>query len=344
VIETWPKAKKIAALKKHKNDLYELIQDCHNIEGWSIEWMCEYLKISRSSYYKWLHRSATSLDIENEKILNCIADIAQSNNQLFGVYKMMYSVNKRLNSSYNHKRIYRLMCVNDYESVFRKEKRYRWKRSTPEITAENVLNREFEVSKPNEVWCTDVTELVYPGIAQKAYISTYIDLYDRSIPGLAVSKHNDSNLCNEALDNAIQANPGASPLHHSDRGFAYTRAPFKTILEEHGMEQSMSRVSRCIDNGPCESFQGIIKDILFVMHPDLKTYEELEEAIYKTYDYYQNEYPQTRFKGKTAMEVRNEALSLEMPMTYPIKPNPRVTKYWKGIEELKQKHKENQAA
>lgn len=184
----------------------------------------------------------------------------------------------------------------------------------------------------------------YPGIEQKAYISTYIDLYDRTIPGVAVSKRNDTALCNESLQKAINANPGATPLHHSDRGFAYTRLPFKTTLENYGMLQSMSRVSRCIDNGPCESFQGIIKDMLLVLYPNLKTYEELEKAIYDTYEYYQNEYPQKRFKGKTAAEVRQEALDSTTPLAYPITPNPRVVKYWKSIEEAKQRHKENQVA
>lgn len=61
---------------------------------------------------------------------------------------------------------------------------------------------------------------------------------------------------------------------HSDRGFAYLRTQFKQKLEKLGMAQSMSRVSRCIDNGSCESFQWIIKDILFVLNPNLKTYEE----------------------------------------------------------------------
>ena len=41
---------------------------------------------------------------------------------------------------------------------------------------------------------------------------------------------------------------------------------FKAQLKEYGMTQSMSRVSRCIDNGPCESFQGRFKDILFVKY------------------------------------------------------------------------------
>lgn len=57
-------------------------------------------------------------------------------------------------------------------------------------------------------------------------------------------------------------------------------------MEEHHIKQSMSRISRCIDNGLKEGFQGIFKDMLRILHPNLKTYEELEQAIYTTLDCY----------------------------------------------------------
>lgn len=77
------------------------------------------------------------------------------------------------------------------------------------------------------------------------------------------------------------------------------------------MIQSMSRVSRCIDNAPCEGFQGMFKDILFILYPNIHSKEEMIEAIYGTLDYYINEYPQKRFKGKTCGQIR-KAASLAM--------------------------------
>lgn len=135
-----------------------------------------------------MKRIKTDLELENKESVKCLKEIAECNNHLFGTLKMTYTVNKNLKSNYNHKRIYRLMCVNDLQSAFRKEKRYRWKRSTPEVTVKNSLNRNFEVTQPNEVWCTDITEISYPGIFPKAYMSSYYDLYNRGITGLSVSK------------------------------------------------------------------------------------------------------------------------------------------------------------
>ena len=74
-----------------------------------------------------------------------------------------------------------------------------------------------------------------------------------------VKPYNDNPLVFKTLDKAIQANPDAHPLFHSDRGFQYTNRTFHHKLVQAGMTQSMSRVAHCIDNGPMEGFWGILK-------------------------------------------------------------------------------------
>ncbi|QDS38067.1 transposase family protein [Brevibacillus brevis] len=61
------------------------------------------------------------------------------------------------------------------------------------------------------------------------------------------------------LDIAHQTFPDAKPIFHSDRGFQYANKKFKEKLDDAGITQSISRVARCIDNGPMESFWGMIK-------------------------------------------------------------------------------------
>lgn len=330
-----PKAKRIAVEKTKRNALYELIQ-AH--EEWGISWMCRLLGISRAAYYKWKNRRISRRELENEALLYKIRAIAESNNSLFGKLSMTDYINNHLDegeSRVNIKRVYRLMCIDNIRSNRPRYARSSWKRSTPEEVADNLLNREFYADKPNEKWCTDITEKKIPGSKDKVFISTIIDLYDRYPVGINVSTKNDTILVNQTLDKAIEENPDAQPLFHSDRGFQYTRAAFKKKLERIGMTQSMSRVSRCIDNGPMEGFQGIIKDLIDVLYPDIHTYEEMEAAIYASYEYYINEYPQHRFKGKTAGEVRREALQAETPVSYPIPVNRRIQKFWNNIESKK---------
>ena len=123
------------------------------------------------------------------------------------------------------------------------------------------MKREFYADKPNEKWLTDVTEFKYYTGAEKhkLYLSAILDLYDRRIVSFVIGDTNDNALVYETFDKAVTANPDAHPLFHSDRGFQYTNRTFHAKLEQAGMIQSMSRVGKCIDNGPMEGFWGILK-------------------------------------------------------------------------------------
>ena len=335
VTETLPKTKRIYLNHYNKIQDYKLIKELSQ-EGWNIAFMCKILGISRAAYYKWLNSKPTEKQLEDERILAKIKEIADSNNSLFGVMEMYYSLRNEHDIQCGHNRVARLMCINDIKSSFRRKARYTYIKSTPEEIAENLLNRDFNTDKPNEKWCTDVTEIRVPFTGEKLYISPILDLYDNYPIALEVSERNDAILVNRTLEAAHLAYPGATPLFHSDRGFAYTRSVFKAQLEKYGMTQSMSRVSRCIDNGPCESFQGRFKDILFVLYPNIKNKEEMKEAIKGTLDYYINHYPQKRLKGKTCGQVRKEAMATDTPVAYPIEKAKRYKDFWKNIELKKQ--------
>ena len=131
----------------------------------------------------------------------------------------------------------------------------------PQHIAENVLHREFHADKPNEKWLTDVTEFKwYEGIEKhKVYLSAILDLYDRRIVSFVIRDRNDNPLVLDTFDAAVAANPDAHPLFHSDRGYQYTSRTFFYRLEAASMTQSMSRIAKCIDNGPMEGFWGILK-------------------------------------------------------------------------------------
>lgn len=60
-----------------------------------------------------------------------------------------------------------------------RRKRPQYQRSTPEVTAKNILNRDFTAEKYNEKWLTDVTEFKY-GDNEKLYLSAILDLKDNS--------------------------------------------------------------------------------------------------------------------------------------------------------------------
>ncbi len=162
----------------------------------------------------------------------------------------------------NDKRILRICRVRSIKSTIKYNNHGCTRRAkTPQFLAENILDRQFHASKPNEKWLTDVTEFKwYEGFAlHKIYLSAILDLYDRRIVSFVISERNDNSLVFKTFDKAVKENPDAHPLFHSDRGFQYTNRAFRHRLEKAGMTQSMSRVACCIDNGPMEGFWGILK-------------------------------------------------------------------------------------
>ena len=88
----------------------------------------------------------------------------------------------------------------------------------------------------------------------KAYFSTIKDLCGGQIISWVVSKTNDNPLVMKTLHQALDKNPGATPILHSDRGFQYTSKEYAREVAKAGITRSMSRVGRCIDNAPMESF------------------------------------------------------------------------------------------
>ncbi|MCM3281135.1 IS3 family transposase, partial [Exiguobacterium sp. MER 193] len=206
--------------------------------------------------------------------------------------------------AYNEKRIYRLMRIHEIRSVIR-QKRKRYKKSSPQHVAENVLNREFTVKKPNEKWVTDVTEFKY-GLSKKAYLSVIRDLYDGSIISYVLGHSNNNQLVFKTLDQAIVRLHQEHPLIHSDRGYQYTSKGFKRMVEDAGLTHSMSRVGRCIDNAPIESFWGTLKVEMYYLR-EFQAYSELTSAIETYISFYNHDRFQKRLNGLSPVEYRSQA-------------------------------------
>lgn len=171
------------------------------------------------------------------------------------------------------------------------------------ITAENILNRDFNASNIHERWLTDVTEFKY-GDGKKAYLSAILDLGDKSIISYVIGRSNNNVLVFETFDKATEKHPNAKPIFHSDRGFQYTNNVFKKKLDQAGMTQSMSRVGRCIDNGPMEGFWGILKPEMYHLRK-FTDYESLKAAIEEYICYYNKGRYQKRLQSMTPFEYRN---------------------------------------
>ena len=131
--------------------------------------------------------------------------------------------------------------------------------------AENLLGQRFQVDEPNKVWLSDITYI--PTDEGWLYLAGHKDLCTSEIVGYAMGERLTRNLVSQSLFRAVATKRLAKGLlHHSDRGSQYCSHEYRSLLEQFGLEASMSGKGNCFDNAPMESFWGTLKQELVHHH------------------------------------------------------------------------------
>ena len=277
--------------------------------------LCKLGHVSRAAYYKWLHRGIPAYEMENERIADEIEKIHMESPDK-GYRRIRDDLERYHGIKVNDKRVLRICRKRDIKSTIKYSNNGCTRQAAnPQFIAENILNREFTADAPNKKWLTDVTEFkYYTGVevhkieVHKIYLSAILDLYDRRIVSYVIGNSNNNPLVFDTFDAAIAENPGAKPLCHSDRGFQYTNRVFHAKLEAAGMIQSMSRVAKCIDNGPMEGFWGILKRERYY-GKRFTDRDSLVKMIEDYIEYYNNKRLQRNLGVLTPMEKLEQYLA-----------------------------------
>lgn len=290
------------SLVRHKC-IYLAIKEENEEHNYPIAELCKLGQVSRAAYYKWLNRKIPVNEIENERIAQ-VAETIHNESPDKGYRRIRDDLERYHGINVNDKRVLRICRKRDIRSTIKYSNQGCTRQSAnPQYIAENILNREFTADAPNKKWLTDVTEFkYYIGIeVHKIYLSAILDLYDRRIVSFIIGDSNNNALVFDTFDEAVKANPDAHPLFHSDRGYQYTSRVFHAKLENAGMIQSMSRVAKCIDNGPMEGFWGILKRERYY-GKRFTNKEALVKMIVDYIDYYNNKRLQRNLGVLTPME------------------------------------------
>ena len=146
--------------------------------------------------------------------------------------------------------------------------------------ASNLLKQNFQSTRPNETWVTDITYV--PTEEGWLYLSGVKDLHTCELVGHAMGARMTKDLVGRALVKAVGAKrPTPGLIHHSDRGSQYCAQDYRNLLQQFGMKASMSRRGNCYDNAPMESFWGTLKNEL-VHH---RRYETRAQAMREITEY-----------------------------------------------------------
>jgi len=224
---------------------------------WPVRVLCDALGVSSAGYYAWRDRPASAREQRQHALLVDIRAIHAEFHARYGSPRIHAELADRGHDC----------CLNTVAKLMRghgiQAKSARKFRCTTDSNhdlpiADNLLDRQFDPTGPNEVWVTDITYI--PTREGWLYLAAVEDLYARRVVGWSMAQTLESRLVVDALALAVQRRlPGAGLLAHSDRGSQYASDHYQTLLGQHGITCSMSRRADCWDNAPMESFFASLK-------------------------------------------------------------------------------------
>ncbi|MBK5447587.1 IS3 family transposase [Bacillus sp. TH22] len=286
-----------------KTKKFEVIHEMTKT-GYTVTILCDIAGVTRSGYYKWIKRHTTpskkqSEDIEiKKKILECHKKLRG----IYGYRRIQVWLKATYNLHLNHKRIQRLMSELGIKAVIRKKRPYYGKKEAY-VISENHLNREFQASKPNEKWVTDITYLIFNG--QRLYLSAIKDLYNNEIVAYETSRRNDLKLVLDTLKRAKKKRNMKGILLHSDQGSQYTSRQYNQLLKKYQMKASMSRRGNCWDNACMENFFSHFKAECFHLHSFHKA-NEVKLAVRKYMHFYNHQRFQKKLNNLSPYKYRTQ--------------------------------------
>ena len=243
--------------------------------------LCRVLDVSPSGYHAWLVRQPSKRTLSRERLKVAVQAAHQRTRQTYGAVRLQQELasvgfHASLGTIKSVRRELGLQCV---------QQKRRFRVTTTDSchslpVAPNLLEQRFTVTRPNEVWTTDITYV--PTAEGWLYVAAIKDLFAGEIVGRSFGSRMTTDLVVRALQQAVMVRwPAAGLVHHSDRGSQYCSHEYQALLRSYKMRVSMSRKGNCYDNAPVESFWGTLKTEL-VHH---RQYLTLAEAVREISEY-----------------------------------------------------------
>jgi transposase InsO family protein len=231
--------------------------------------MCDLLRESRASYYR--HWQASAPRQEETELRDAVQRLALSHRH-YG-YRRLGVLLRQEGFVVNHKRLLRLMGEDNLLCLRR--------RAFVPVTTQSghgwpvVPNRVrgLQPTASDQIWVADITYIrLREGFV---YLAVVLDAFSRKVVGWAMADNLEAALAVKALQRALgERRPPPGLIHHSDQGVQYACGDYRVLLEQHGLQASMSRVGNPYDNAKAESFMATLKREQI----DGRAYRDLAEA------------------------------------------------------------------
>ncbi len=252
---------------------------------WPVRAMCRMLGVSRGGFYAWRGQAPSKRCRDNDRLTRRIRNSFPQSDRTYGAPRVWRDL-RDLGEVCCENRVARLMRLASLQA-----RPQRWRPPpTPgygrsNVIAENLLDRQFEATAPNQRWVADFNYLWT--VEGWLYLAAGIDLYSRPAASWSMSPTMTAQLVIDALMMAIwRRGKPVALLHHSDQGSQYTSENFQKLLAEQGITCSMSKCGDCWDNAAMESFFSTLK----IKRIHRKRYATPEEVRADVFDYIERFY------------------------------------------------------
>ena len=239
--------------------------------------MARVLEVSPSGYHSWNTRLPSERDCDDALLTEQIKTIHAESRGTYGAPRIHAELREQ-QVFVGKKRVARLMRDAGLVGVHRRK----WPVTTVQEhaaqPADDLVQRDFTASAPNEVWVSDITYV--PTTVGFLYLAVVLDVFSRKVVGWSMAGHLRTELVLSALEMAVAQRDASGVIHHSDRGCQYTSYAFGQRCERAGIRPSMGRVGDCYDNAMAESFFATLECELIERKPAQPVCQCLDTQIF----------------------------------------------------------------
>ena len=247
-------------------------------EKLSVRRQCKLLSLVRSNiYYQPKGESA-----ENLKFMKII-DKQFLDTPWYGSRQMARYMKRKEHKCGRH-RVRRLMRLMRLVPIYQEPNT---SKKHPQHKVYPYLLRDLAITRPNQVWCTDITYI--PMQRGFLYLVAIMDWFSRKVLAWRLSNTMEADFCIEALKEAIAKN-GKPEIFNTDQGSQFTSKEFTQVLKDAKVKISMDGRGRWIDNRMIERLWRSLKYECVYLHA-FETGSEARHGIGKWLAYYNTERP-----------------------------------------------------
>ncbi len=267
-------------------------------EGLPVEVCCRVLCVSCAGYYAWRFRPPSARAVRHAWLTDLIREVHAASYGAYGANRVHAELVLGRGITVGHNAVAMLM---QRAGIQGRTGSRRW-RGAGVATAQDLVDRQFLRTRPNELWLTDITE--HPTREGKVYCAVVLDAFSRRVVGWSISHNPTAALTTNALGMAIeQRDASRGTVIHSDHGTQFTAWTFTDRAKRSGLLPSMGSVGDCYDNAMIEAFWSRMQ-VELLNTRRWKTRIELANAIFEYIEIFHNR------------RRRHSALGMRTPIEY----------------------------